>query len=88
MPSVVDPKITVGNIITAATIAGALVVGWVNFGASIETNAKDIAGVAARVDRIESNFTTLLNDLNQERVDQTRILTELQTDIKYIKERL
>lgn len=88
MPSVVDPKITVGNIITAATIAAALVVGWVNFGASIETNARDIAGVAVRVERIENNFTTLLNNLNLERVDQTRILTELQTDIKYIKERL
>lgn len=85
VPKIVDPKITVGNIITAATIFVAGIAGWVSFANGIESNTRDISSINIRVDRIESNIGVLIQELNRERIDQTRILTELQTDVRYIK---
>jgi len=83
----VDKKISVGNIWTIGVVAVGLVAGWVQFGNNIETNAKDIRLVEMRVSAIESNFQSLLRELGTERVEQTKILTEIQSDIKYIKDR-
>lgn len=83
----VDKKISVGNIWTIGVVAVGLVAGWVQFGNNIETNAKDIRLVEMRVSALESNFQALLRELGTERVEQTKILTEIQSDIKYIKER-
>jgi hypothetical protein len=82
-----DRKISVGNIWTIAVVGVGLVAGWVQFGNNIEGNAKDIRLVEMRVSALESNLQQLLRELGAERVAQTRILTEIQSDLKYIKER-
>jgi len=38
------------------------------------------------VTALESNFNTLLRDLGAERVAQTRVLTEVQTDLRYLRQ--
>lgn len=83
----VDKKISVGNIWTIGVVAVGLVAGWVQFGNNIETNAKDIRLVEVRVTALENNFQALLRELGTERVEQTKILTEIQSDIRYIKDR-
>lgn len=82
-----DRKISIGNIWTIAVVGVGLVAGWVQFGNNIESNAKDIRLVEMRVTALESNLQQLLRELGAERVAQTRILTEIQSDLKYIKER-
>lgn len=83
----VDRKISVGNLWTIGVVAVGLVAGWVQFGNNIESNAKDLRLVEVRITALESNLQQLLRELGEERVTQTRILTEIQSDLKYIKER-
>jgi hypothetical protein len=82
-----DRKISIGNIWTIGVVGVGLVAGWVQFGNNIESNAKDIRLVEIRVTALESNLQALLKEIGAERVTQTRILTEIQSDLKYIKER-
>lgn len=82
-----DRKVSIGNLWTIGAVGVGLVAGWVNFGASIETNARDLRSVEQRITILENNFQGLLRELATERVTMTRILTEIQTDIRYIKER-
>lgn len=83
----IDRKVSVGNIWTIGVVVVGIVAGWVQFGNNIEGNAKDIRMVEVRVSNLEHNFQALLRELGAERVTQTRILTEMQSDLKYIKER-
>lgn len=83
----VDRKISVGNMWTIGVVVVGLVAGWTQFGNNIDTNAKDIRLVEVRITALENNFQSLLRELGSERVKQTEILTRIQTDIQYIKER-
>lgn len=80
-----DRKFSVGNIWTIGVVLAGLVAGWAQFGNNIETNARDIKAVEARVTSMENNFRALLDQLSAKEVVQTRILTELQTDMKYVR---
>lgn len=82
-----DRKISVGNLWTIGVVVVGVVAGWVQFGNNLESNAKDLRLVEIRVTALESNFQALLRELGDERIIQTRILTEIQSDLKYIKER-
>lgn len=82
-----DRKFSVGNLWTIGVVGVGLVAGWVQFGNNIESNAKDIRLVEIRVSALESNLQALLKEIGAERVIQTRILTEIQSDLKHIKER-
>lgn len=83
----IDRKVSLGNLWTIGVVVVGGVASWVGFGHNIETNAKDIRLVEVRVTALESNFQSLLRELGIERVEQTKILTEIQADIRYIKER-
>lgn len=80
-----DRKFSVGNIWTIGVVMAGLVAGWVQFGNNIDTNARDIKAVEVRVTSMENNFRALLDQLRDKEVAQTRILTELQTDMKYVR---
>jgi hypothetical protein len=82
-----DRKFSIGNVWTIGVVLVGLVAGWMQFGSDIQTNAKDTATLAIRVTNLETNFHALLKQLGDERVTQTRILTEIQSDLKYLKER-
>lgn len=83
----VDRKISIGNMWTIGVVVVGLVAGWTQFGNNIDTNAKDIRLVEVRVAALENNFQLLLRELGSERIKQTEILTSIQKDIQYIKER-
>lgn len=82
-----DKKYSVGNLWTIAIVVVGLVAGWTQFGSNIDTNARDLRLVETRVKVLEDNFASLLRELGSERVKQTEILTRIQSDIQYIKER-
>lgn len=82
-----DRKFSIGNVWTIGVVLVGIVVGWTTFGNDIQTNAKDTVALTARVTNLENNFHALLKQLGDERVTQTRILTEIQSDLKYLKER-
>lgn len=82
-----DRKISIGNLWTIGVVVVGLVYGWAQFGNDINANARDLRSVEQRITVLENNFQGLLRELATERVTMTRILTEIQTDIRYIKER-
>ena len=81
-----DDRLSLGNVITIGTLLVGLVVGWTQLGQGIDVNATGIRKVEVRVTALESNFNTLLRDLGAERVAQTRVLTEVQTDLRYLRQ--
>lgn len=82
-----DRKVSIGNLWTIGVVAVGLIYGWAQFGNDIHANARDLRSVEQRITILENNFQGLLRELATERVTMTRILTEIQTDIRYIKER-
>jgi len=84
-PKWLNPQISMGNILTiAATIIG-LAMGWQTIVGVTQTNAKDVASVTRRVDAMEINIATIIKEFNSDRLDTTRILTELQSDMRYTR---
>lgn len=81
-----DPKLSIGNVVTIAMLALSLAGGWFTLVGTMSANAKDIQNVTERVSAIEANITEMVRQLNAEKVDQTRILTQLQTDMSYTRE--
>ena len=83
-----DRKFSIGNVVTIGTIIVGGIMAWTQVAGGTVSNAREIMTVQARVSIIENNYQALLRDLNVERVEQTRILTELQTDLRYVRESL
>ena len=54
-------------------------------GGNVSTNAKEIASVSQRVSVLESSLAELIRGLGNDKVEQTRILTQLQTDMSYTR---
>jgi hypothetical protein len=80
-----DPKFSIGNVVTVALLLVSLVGGWFNLTNGVGTNAKEILSVSQRVTVLESSLSDLIRQLGQDKVDQTRILTQLQTDMSYTR---
>lgn len=82
-----DRRVTAGNVWTIVVfifIAGAA---WATNSTENAARDRSYASVEVRVTALENNFQSLLRELGSERVKQTEILTRIQTDIQYIKER-
>lgn len=80
-----DPKFSIGNIVTIGLLLASLVAGWFNLTGSVSSNAREIVTVSDRVTTLESNLNALIREINGERLTQTRILTQLQTDMSYTR---
>lgn len=81
-----DRKFSLGNLVTIGTVIVGLTTGYVTLVSGTERNTRDISTLDARVSNLESNFRDLLRQLGDKEIVQTRVLTEMQTDLGYIKE--
>ena len=82
-----DRKFSIGNVWTIAVVVFGGGVVYATTGAADASQTKDMRAVELRVTALENNFASLLRELGSERVKQTEILTRIQSDIQYIKER-
>lgn len=80
-----DPKFSIGNVITVGMLIVSLVIGWGTLTSSVSSNAQEIKQVSTRVSVLETGLATLIRELANEKVDQARILTQLQTDMSYTR---
>jgi hypothetical protein len=80
-----DPKFSIGNIVTIGLLIASLVAGWFNLTGSVSSNAREIITVSDRVTTLETNLNALIKEINGERLTQTRLLTQLQTDMSYTR---
>ena len=80
-----DPKFSIGNVVTVALLIISLVGGWFTLTGNVTTNAREITNVSNRVTTLETNLNALIKEINGERLTQTRLLTQLQTDMSYTR---
>lgn len=86
MPNVsFDYKISLGNVISVATIVIGLTVGWQTLASETDTNTRDIIQVNKRIDAIDASLQGVIREVQADRLSQTRILTELASDMRYLR---
>lgn len=86
MPNVsFDYKISLGNVISAATVIIGLTVGWQTLAGETSTNTRDIVQVNKRIDALDTSLQGVIREIQADRLSQTRILTELASDMRYLR---
>ena len=73
--------ISLGNILTIATVIVGLSAGWTQIKA-------DQANIQRDQQRVEQSLTARLTALEQERVQNVQLFTEMRTDMRYMRQAL
>ena len=85
-PDWIDFKISLGNILTIGSVVVGLTIGWQTLAAGVQTNATDIAKLDSRVTLQSDRIDKILTELQAYRLSETTLLTELRTDMRYLRE--
>jgi uncharacterized phage infection (PIP) family protein YhgE len=85
-PEWIDFKISLGNILTIGSVVIGLTIGWQTLAAGVQTNASDILKLDARVNKQDDRIERLIVELQAYRLSETSLLTELRTDMRYLRE--
>jgi TolA-binding protein len=86
MPQWIDLKISIGNILTIGSVIIGLTIGWQTLAAAVQTNASDILNLDGKVNDQGDRMDKLMTDLQTNRINETALLTELRTDMRYLRE--
>jgi uncharacterized phage infection (PIP) family protein YhgE len=86
MPEWIDLKISIGNILTIGSVIIGLTIGWQTLASGVQTNATDIQKLDTRVNDQNGRLDKLMSELQTNRVNETALLTELRTDMRYLRE--
>lgn len=85
-PKWLDIKISIGNIVTIASVIIGLTIGWQTIVGDVRTNAREIAILDARLTVQEAKFDRLLAEMQVERLTMNTILTEMRTDLRFLRQ--
>jgi TolA-binding protein len=86
VPEWIDLKISLGNILTIGSVIIGLTIGWQTLASGVQTNATDIQKLDTRVNDQGDRLDTLMTELQTNRINETALLTELRTDMRYLRE--
>jgi uncharacterized phage infection (PIP) family protein YhgE len=86
MPEWIDLKISLGNILTIGSVIIGLTIGWQTLASGVQTNATDIQKLDTKVNDQGDRLDTLMTELQTNRINETALLTELRTDMRYLRE--
>ena len=86
MPEWIDLKISLGNILTIGSVVIGLTIGWQTLASGVQTNAADIQKLDTKVADQGDRLDTLMTELQTNRINETALLTELRTDMRYLRE--
>ena len=81
----IDPKISIGNLLTMATMVLGLFVGWQTMTVSITQNQQAIVDLEKRLATTVAKADATLDALTTNRVELAQALGELQADMRYLK---
>ncbi len=85
-PDWIDFKISIGNILTIGSVVVGVSIGWQTLASGVQTNASDILKLDARVTTQGDKLERLIVELQAYRLSETTLLTELRTDMRYLRE--
>lgn len=74
-----ERKISTGHILTMVVMISGLVVGWFTLVADTKANTSEIVRHDARITRLETAGEA-------DRLQQTKLLTEMQVDLRYMRQ--
>lgn len=86
MPEWIDLKISLGNIMTIGSVIIGLTIGWQTLASGVQINATDIQKLDVRVNDQGGRLDKLMTELQTNRINETALLTELRTDMRYLRE--
>ena len=86
MPQWIHLKISIGNILTIGSVIIGLTIGWQTLAAGVQTNASDILKLDGKVNDQGDRMDKMMTDLQANRINETALLTELRTDMRYLRE--
>lgn len=86
MPQWIDLKISIGNILTIGSVIIGLTIGWQTLASGVQTNASDILKLDGKVNDQGDRMDKMMTDLQANRINETALLTELRTDMRYLRE--
>lgn len=85
-PEWLDFKISLGNILTIGSVIIGLTIGWQTLAAGVQTNSNDILKLDSRVNAQGDRLDRTITELQAYRLSETTLLTELRTDMRYLRE--
>lgn len=86
MPQVrFNTDLSLGNVITIITLIVGLTAGWQVMAADVKSNKDAIALLDRRLSSTETDVDMALQRLADDRLQVTTLLTELQTDVRYLR---
>lgn len=85
-PDWIDFKISLGNILTIGSVVVGLTIGWQTLAAGVQSAASDIINLDARVKDQADRLDRTITELQAYRLSETSLLTELRTDMRYLRE--
>jgi TolA-binding protein len=86
MPEWIDLKISLGNILTIGSVIVGLTIGWQTLASGVQSNANDIQKLDTRVNNQNDRLDRTITELQTNRINETALLTELRTDMRYLRE--
>jgi len=86
MPDWIDVKISLGNILTIASVIVGLTTGWMTLASGVQQNSADILKIDGRVSAQADRLDRTITELQAYRLSEATLLTELRTDMRYLRE--
>jgi DNA anti-recombination protein RmuC len=86
MPQVkFNADLSLGNIITILTLIIGFSAGWQSLNSDVQASKSAVTSLAQRVATVESKMEASSNASNDEKVKLAAALTQLQTDVQYLR---
>lgn len=81
----IEKKFSLGHLVTVVTVIIGLGIGWQALAGQTAENSKSIVAVQIENDRQDAALATMLATINADRLEQQKLLTEMRTDIRYLR---
>lgn len=85
-PKWLDLKVSMGNILSILTIIMGLSAGWFTIVGDVTTNAREIDSLDRRISKSEQVIDKLSDNLQSDRLTLNTVLTQLQSDVRYMRD--
>jgi hypothetical protein len=81
----IEKKFSIGHLITVLTVIIGLGIGWQALAGQTAENSKTIVQVQMENDRQDQSLSALLATINDDRLENQKLLTDMRADIRYLR---
>lgn len=85
-PKWIDPKVSMGNLLTIGSVIVGLTIGYQTIVGNVGANSSELVRQDKRLIAVETKIDRLFGEMQNDRLAQTAILTELRADVRYLRE--